>query len=108
MGLPLTHLCCVMEMPSEAILEEGYDSDMQFGPFIRYELVEEDFASMYEEEKTFTEVVTEETVRIEEGEDVPVLTSTDINKMKVMELLSALKASGMTTKGPKSVLVSRL
>ena len=41
MGLPLTPLCRDMGIPSEAILEEGYDSDMQFGLFIRDVLVEE-------------------------------------------------------------------
>ena len=41
MGLPLTPLCHVMVIPSEAILEEGYDSDMQFGLFIQDEVVEE-------------------------------------------------------------------
>ena len=48
MGLPLTPLFRVMGMPSEAILEEGYDSDMQFFPFIQYGVAEEDFASMNE------------------------------------------------------------
>ena len=28
MGLPLTPPCRITEMPSEALLEEGYDSDM--------------------------------------------------------------------------------
>ena len=46
MGLLLTNPCCIMEMPSEALLEEGYDSDMKFGPFIQDEVLEEDFASM--------------------------------------------------------------
>ena len=41
MGLPLTPLCHVMGIPSEAILEEGYDSDMQFGLFIQDGVVEE-------------------------------------------------------------------
>ena len=41
MGLLLTPLCRVMGMPSEAILEEGYDSDMQFGLFIQDGVVEE-------------------------------------------------------------------
>ena len=36
------------------------------------------------------------------------LTSYDINKMKVMELRSALQARGMTKNGLKAVLVSRL
>ena len=40
-GLPLTPLCHVMGIPSEAILEEGYDSDMNFGLFIQYGVVEE-------------------------------------------------------------------
>ena len=41
MGLPITPLCRVMGMPSEEILEEGYDNDMQFGLFIQYRVVEE-------------------------------------------------------------------
>ena len=41
MGLPLTPLCRVMGIPSEAILEEGYDSNMQFGLFIQDGVVEE-------------------------------------------------------------------
>ena len=36
------------------------------------------------------------------------LTSDDINKMKVMEFLSTLQARGTTTNGLKEVLVSRL
>ena len=59
---------------------------MQFGPFIQYGVVEEDFASMDEEEKTVIEVVTVEPVESEKGEAVRVLTSNDIKKMKVMEL----------------------
>ena len=35
MGLPLTPLCRIMEMPSAAILDDGYDSYMQVGPFIQ-------------------------------------------------------------------------
>ena len=57
MSLPLTPLCRVMGMPSEAILEEGYDSDMQFGLFIQDGVLEEEFASMYEVEKMVIEVV---------------------------------------------------
>ena len=49
-----------MEMPSEALLEERYDNDMQFGPFIQDGSVEEDFASMDDVEKTVIEVVIEE------------------------------------------------
>ena len=41
MGLPITPLCRVMGMPSEAILEEGYDSNMHFGLFIQDGVVEE-------------------------------------------------------------------
>ena len=44
----------------------------------------------------------------EEGEAVPVLTSDDTKKMKVMELRSALQGIGMKTNGLKAVLVSRL
>ena len=84
MGLPLTPLSCIMEMPSEVILEEGYDSDMQFGPFIQDGVVEEEFASVEEEEKTVTEMVTAEPGESEEGEAVPVLKSDDTKKMKVM------------------------
>ena len=63
---------------------------------------------MDEVEKTVIEVVTTEPEKSEEGEAVPVLTSNDIKKMKVMELRSDLQAIGMTTNGLKAVLVSRL
>ena len=108
MVLPLTPLCRVMEMPSEAILEEVYDRDMQFGPFIQYGLLEEQFASIDEVEKTVIEVVTAEPCKSEEGEAVPVLTSDDIKKMKVTELRNSLQARGMTKNVLKVVLVSRL
>ena len=52
MGLPLTTLCRVMEIPNEAVSEEGYNSDMQFVPFIQYGVVEEAFVSMDELENT--------------------------------------------------------
>ena len=79
-----------MGMPIEVILEEGYDIDMQFGPFIQDRVVEEEFASMDEEEKTVIEVVTADPGKCEEGKAVPVLTSDDIKKIKVMELRSVL------------------
>ena len=78
------------------------------GQLIQYGFIEEEFASMDEVEKTVIEVATAEPGDSEEGEVVPVLTSNDIKKMKVMELRSALKARGMTTNGSKAVLVSRL
>ena len=66
MGVPLTLLCRVMGMPSEAISEEGYDSDMHFGPFIQDGVVEEEFASTYGVEKTAIEVVSAEPGESEE------------------------------------------
>ena len=63
---------------------------------------------MDEAEKTVIEVVTEESGESEEGEAVPVPTSDDIKKMKVMELRSALQSRVMTKNGLKAVLVSRL
>ena len=107
-GLLLTTPCRVMGIPSEALLEEGYDSNMQFGLFIQDGVVEEYFVSMDEVEKSVIEVVTAEPGESEEGEAVPILTSDDIKKMKVMELQSALQERGMTTNGLKVVLVSRL
>ena len=79
---------------------------MQFGPFIQDGIVEEEFESMDEIEKTVIEVVTAETGKSEEGEAVPVLISDDIKKMKVMDLRSALQERVMTTNGLKSLFVS--
>ena len=81
---------------------------MQSGPFIQDGVVEEEFASMDEVEKTVIEVVTAEPGESEEDEVVPVLTSDAIKKMKVMELRSALQERGITKNGLKAVLVSRL
>ena len=33
-GLPLTPLSCVLVMPSDELIAEGYDSDYQVGPFV--------------------------------------------------------------------------
>ena len=74
---------------------------MQFGPLIQDEVVEEEFASMDEEEKTVIEVMKSEPDESEEGESVLVLTRNDIKKMKVMELRSDLQARGMTKNGLK-------
>ena len=81
---------------------------MQFGPFIQDGVVKEEFASMDEVQKTVIEVVTAKPSESEEVKAVPVLTSDDIKKMKVMELQSALQARGITKNGLKAVLVSRL
>ena len=86
-----------MAMPIEEILEEGYYSNMQFSPFIQDGSVEEEFASMDEVEKTFIEVVIAEPGESEEDKAVPVLTSDDINKIKVVELQRALQARVTTT-----------
>ena len=59
-------------------------------------------------DKTVIEVVTEEPGESDEGEAVPLLTSDDIKKMKIMQLRSALQEKIRTTNGLKSVLVSRL
>ena len=59
MGLLLTNLC------REALLVERYENDMKFGPFIQDGLVEEDFASMDELDKTVIEAVTEEPIKSE-------------------------------------------
>ena len=108
MGLLLPPPFRVMEMPSESLLQEGYDSDMQFGPFIQDGVLEEEFASMDEVEKNVIEVVTQEPGDSEECKYAPVLKIDDIKKMKVMELRRALKARGMTKNGLKALLVSRL
>ena len=59
---------------------------MQFSPFIQDGVVEEEFVSMDEAEKTVIELEKEEPGKSEESEAVPVLTSDNIKKMKVMEL----------------------
>ena len=81
---------------------------MQFVSFIQDGLVEEEFASIDEVEKTVIEVVTAEPGESDEGKAVPVLRSDDIKKMKVVELRSSLQARGITTNRLKAVLVSRL
>ena len=85
MGLSLTTACCVMDTPSESLLEEGYDINMQFCQFIQDGVVEEDFASIDEVEKIVVEVVTAEPGESEEGKAVPMLASDGIKKLKVMK-----------------------
>ena len=107
MGLPQTPPQCVLIMPSDELLEEGYDSDMQHGPFLQHGVMEESFEIMDEVEKTATEDETAEPDEVVESAPPP-LTSNAIKKMKVKELRTALEVRGLSKNGLKAVLVARL
>ena len=108
MGLPVTPPSRVLNMPSIALLDQGYDSDMQMGPFVETGVTDEAFVSMDEDvpEEVAQPLQVPEVVP-ETGSD-PVLTSEMIDKMVVAELKVALDARGMSKIGLKAVLIERL
>ena len=107
MGLPQTPPQRVLVMPNNELLEAGYDSNMQFGPFLQAGVAEESFASMNEAEKTAEEGEIAEPDEVAESAP-PVLASDDIKKMKVAELRAALEIRGLQKNGLKAVLIARL
>ena len=108
MGLPATPPSRVLNMPSIELIDQGYDSDMQIGPFFETGVADETFVSM--DEDVLEEVAPPAQVQEVEPETAsdPVLTSETIDKMKVAELRVALDARGMSKTGLKTVLIERL
>ena len=50
LGIPLTPPSRIMNMPDEKLFEEGYDSDIQIGPFYETGVSDEMFVAMDEDE----------------------------------------------------------
>ena len=114
MGLPPTPPSRQLKMPDEEMMDGGYDSDFNMGPFVQDGVPAEAFVSMEEEALVEPEpvlVLTDGGKNCEEIAPViaqPVLTEALIDSMKVLELRNELEKRGMSKHGLKVVLVSRL
>ena len=106
-------------MPDDSLINEGYDSDFQVGPFIQSGVAEEAFVCMDEEAPEEPEPVLLAAVECENSDEVhvdaveavpevPEITDENIDKMKVSELRVELERRGMSKNGLKAVLIQRL
>ena len=104
----------VLDMPSEGLLDEGYDSDCNQGPFVasgvdaEEEEVEEDEQVAAEAPAEDGEDVGPDSPQEENTEEEEQLTEDAVGKMKVSELREHLKKRGLAINGLKAVLVERL
>ena len=110
MGLPPTPPLRKLKMPDLSLLEEGYDSDMQIGPFYQDGVHDKGFVIMDEDALEEPESILVPDNAAENVENLSPVTLTDkqINGMKVLELRQELEKRGMSKNGLKSVLVERL
>ena len=112
MGLPLTPPSQQLKIPDKGMMDAGYDSDFNMGPFVQDGVSAEAFISMEEEAPVEPEPVlvladrNREKIIPEIAE--PVLTEAVIDAMKIVELRSELGKRGMSRNGLKAVLVERL
>ena len=110
MGLPPTPLLQTLKMPDLSFLEEGYDSDMQIGPFYQDGVHDEGFVIMDEDalEEPESILLPDNAAENVKNLSPVMLTDEQINGMKVLELRQELEKQGMSKNGLKSVLVERL
>jgi len=114
MGLPPTPTSRVMKMIDEALIEDGYDTDCQLGPFIESGVEAEERVCMDEEPLGSENPNICETNIVENSIDATavtaesVLTDELIDKMKVVELRLELEKRGISKNGLKADLVGRL
>ena len=107
-GLPITPPSCVLIMPSDKLISEGYDSDYQVGPFVERRVKEEKLVSMDEVPlKTPEGIAVTEEGRVELSPDT-VLDDDTIKKMKISDLRVSPQARGMFRNGLQAVLINQL
>ena len=111
MGLPPTPPLRTLNIPEQPLLEEGYDSDMQRGPFYQDGVRDEMFFDMSEDAPEVVEAILlpdDATENIENSTTTNMLTDEQIGAMKVVELRTELEKRGMSKNGLKNVLIQRL
>ena len=111
MGLPSTPPFRALKRPEKSLIEKGYDSDMQMGPFFEEGVEDEVFVSMNESAPEEPEALLVPANAVEDmGNFSPVtaLTDADIDTLKVLGLRLELEKRGMSINGLKKVLVERL
>ena len=105
-GMPKTPPCCILVMPDNETLEEGYDSDSNIGPFMSTNTEYEKFALMDEVAPEAPTEVTPLPVPEMEPTAESCLDDETIEKMKVAELRIVLHACGLSRNGLKAVLIA--
>ena len=108
MGLPRTPTMRVITIPNEDLIDSGYDSDFQIGPFLEEDVFDEMFATMEEKAPEPKEDIVEGSNDEEQAvPQVPKLLDGDMNKMKVLELRVEFERRG-SKHGLKATLLARL
>ena len=106
--MPPTPPSRVMNIVSDELFEEGYDSDGQMGPFYEHGVSDEEFVTMTEDEPV-QEIEVTPAPEMETAESAePVLTDEIIDTMKVKDLRDALSKRGVNKAGLKGELVRKL
>ena len=108
LGIPPTPPSLVMNIVSDKLFEEGYDSDGQMGPFYEHGVSDEKFVTMTEDEP-FREIEVMPAPKMETPASAePVLTDEIIETMKFRDLIDALSKRGVNKSGLKGELVRKL
>ena len=97
MGLPSTAPSQMLKIPDLSFLEEGYDSDMQIGPFYQDGVHDIGFVIMDEDalEEPESIVVPDNAAKNVKNSSPITLIDKQINGMKVLELRQELEERGM-------------
>ena len=121
LGIPLTPPSRMMNMPDEKLFEEGYDSDIQRGPFYETGVSDEMFVGMDEDEPvselaippvvaTVPEV-SREPAQMEKTSServiVEELSVNMINRMHINQLKAELSKRGVNKSGLKTDLIKK-
>ena len=97
-----------MNIVSDELFEEGYDSDGQMGPLYEHGVSGEEFVTMTEDEPVREIEVTPAPEMETPASAEPVLTDTIIDTMKVKDLRYALSKRGVNKAGLKGELARKL
>ena len=106
--MPPTPPSRVMNIVSDELFEEGYDSDGQMGPFYEHGVSDEEFFTMTEDEPVRGIEVTPAPEMETPASAELVLNDEIIGTMKVKDLRDALSKRGVNKAGLKGGLVRKL
>ena len=108
LDMPPTPPSRVMNIVSDKLFEEGYDSDGQMGPFYEHGVSDENFVTMTEDEPV-REIAVTPAPKIETPASAePVLTDEIIDTMKVKDLIDSHSKHGVNKAGMKGQVVRKL
>ena len=109
-GMPSTPPNCTVSVPSDEMIEDGYDTDYEIGPFYEEGIIDDLIDDIEEATPDLSEA--SERTEVAAGSmaqnSAADLDNDTIDKMKVLELGIALQDRGISKHGLKTVLVDRL